>query len=127
MDNDLGLKKDVILPMQQLPPIEHLSREADRNLGRPVDYPNYRKFRRLLGFMVNVMERYNITYILSDGSLLGSYLYHDMLPWDDDIDIRVAYGDYAKLKKVSLLIINLSCFKYCGFMTPANACDLSTK
>ena len=104
MDYDLDLKKDVILPMQQLPPIEHQSRESDKNLGRPVNYVNYRKFRRLLGFMVNVMERYNITYILSDGTLLGSYLYHDMLPWDDDIDIRVAYRDYAKLKKVCLYV-----------------------
>ena len=105
MDYDLDLEKDVILPLQQLPPIERHSREADKNLGRPVDYVNYRKFRRLLGFFVNTMERYNITYILSDGTLLGSFLYHDMLPWDDDIDVRVSYNDYAKLKKVSFIII----------------------
>ena len=100
MDDDLDLKKDVILPLQQLPPIEHYSSTSNQSHGRAVDYVAYRKFRRLLGFMGNVLERYNITYTLSDGSLLGSYLYHDMLPWDENIDIRVAYRDYATLKKV---------------------------
>ena len=62
---------------------------------------------------MNVFDRYNITYFLSDGTLLGSYFYHDMLPWDDDLDIRVAYDDYPKLKRV--VYQNPSIRKYIAF------------
>ena len=109
----LGITPDVILPEQHIPHIEHRSRSRDGSLGRPVDEHNYRIFKHLLGLMVNIMNRYNITYILSDGTLLGSYLYHDMLPWDDDIDIRVAYKDYPKLKQ--FVYKNPSIKKYLAF------------
>ena len=39
----------------------------------------------------------NITYILAYGSLLGSYLLHDILPWDDDLDLLVRFSDRQKM------------------------------
>ena len=32
-------------------------------------------------------ERFNLTYMLYGGSLLGSYRHHAVIPWDDDIDV----------------------------------------
>ena len=99
MDSLLDLGKTVILPLQQLPLFEMQFENSD-DIINILDNQSYHEFRRLLGFMVNVMERYNITYMLSDKALLGSYLHHNMLPWDYHVDISVAYEDYRKLKRV---------------------------
>lgn len=37
---------------------------------------------------------------MSYGTLLGSYFYHDVIPWDDDIDLMVDMKDYTKLKSL---------------------------
>ncbi|KAI0226193.1 hypothetical protein LSAT2_023157 [Lamellibrachia satsuma] len=39
----------------------------------------------------------NITYFLYSGTLLGSYRHHDMIPWDDDIDVIVNQSQRAVL------------------------------
>ena len=33
------------------------------------------------------MDKYNLTYFMDAGTLLGSYRHHGMIPWDDDIDL----------------------------------------
>ena len=37
---------------------------------------------------------------MSEGTLLGSYMFHDLIPWDDDLDINISFHDYKKLKTV---------------------------
>ena len=41
----------------------------------------------LLKSVVALFKHYNIEYIMCQGTLLGSYITHSILPWDDDIDL----------------------------------------
>ena len=66
------------------------------SLKRGVSSEQYREHICLLEAFDDVMRRENITYILCDGTLLGSFLMHDMIPWDDDLDVMVARRDMAK-------------------------------
>ena len=43
------------------------------------------------------MDKYNLTYFMDAGTLLGSYRHHGMIPWDDDIDV---FADVEQYKKV---------------------------
>ena len=47
-----------------------------------------------------IFREFNITYMLAHGTLLGSYVMHDMLPWDDDIDIFANIDDLPKIKRL---------------------------
>ncbi|MFS0864977.1 LicD family protein [Fredinandcohnia sp. 179-A 10B2 NHS] len=48
----------------------------------------------------SVCVEHNISYWLSDGSLLGSERHKGFIPWDDDSDIGMLRDDYNKFAKV---------------------------
>ena len=52
---------------------------------------------------------------MADGTLLGSYFFHDIIPWDDDMDIMVDYQDYPRLKKAFQNETIWSKYNLCGF------------
>ena len=37
---------------------------------------------------------------VSGGTLLGSYMFHDMIPWDDDMDLWISYRDVPEVTKL---------------------------
>ena len=61
---------------------------------------HYDKYIALISGFVNLFEFHGVEYIMADGTLLGSYVMHDIIAWDDDADFLVSYKDYPKLKKI---------------------------
>lgn len=47
--------------------------------------------------LIEFCNNNKLTYYLRGGSVLGAVKYHDMIPWDDDIDVVLPRKDYNKL------------------------------
>lgn len=47
-----------------------------------------------------ICTKYNITYYLSGGTLLGALRHEGFIPWDDDVDVNMASYEYKKLESV---------------------------
>ena len=83
---------------------------TESDVARSVSF-NRDKFRNILddnqkSILLNlatkiasVCDSLDITYIMYGGTLLGSYRHHDIIPWDDDIDIVVHKNDRVRLFK----------------------------
>lgn len=54
----------------------------------------------LLSQFIKVCEKYNLTYFLIGGSLLGAVRHRGIIPWDDDIDVGMPRKDYDKFLKL---------------------------
>lgn len=48
--------------------------------------------------VTSALESANITYFMVSGTLLGSYRYHDLIPWDDDVDLIIPTSEQSALK-----------------------------
>ncbi len=53
---------------------------------------------RLLEVMATYFERHGIRYWLEWGTLAGSCLFGDFIPWDDDIDVAVLKEDWSRVE-----------------------------
>lgn len=47
----------------------------------------------LLLIIDRICRIYRIPYMMSDGTLLGSWRHHDIIPWDDDIDLMIPFEE----------------------------------
>jgi hypothetical protein len=45
----------------------------------------------LLIIIDRICREHYITYFINEGTLIGSLRHHDIIPWDDDIDILIPY------------------------------------
>ncbi|MEE1280512.1 MAG: LicD family protein [Oscillospiraceae bacterium] len=55
----------------------------------------------LLQKLLCVLEKYNIPYFASGGTLLGAVRHGGFIPWDDDIDIMMLREDFDRLCAVA--------------------------
>lgn len=50
-----------------------------------------------LCYLDDFCRNHNLTYFLSNGTLLGAAKYGDFIPWDDDVDVLMPREDYDRL------------------------------
>ena len=53
----------------------------------------------ILEVFTHTMDKYNLTYVMDGGSLLGTYRHHGPIPWDDDLDVMADIDRKEKVKK----------------------------
>ena len=67
------------------------------HLSRPLSLEQYLEVMDIMRAFTSLCEKHNVTFIMADGTLLGSYFFHDIIPWDDDLDVMVKFEDRDKL------------------------------
>lgn len=54
----------------------------------------------ILDYFVSVCEKHNLTYFLTDGTLIGAIRHKGFIPWDDDIDVSMPRPDYDRFVEI---------------------------
>jgi hypothetical protein len=85
--------KNVSLPRFNTPPWLF-----NKLMPRSISKTQKNAIMELLKDFTSILKNASISYSMWAGTMLGSYMCHDMLPWDDDIDIMIKYEDLPKLK-----------------------------
>lgn len=56
--------------------------------------------QELLNFVAKICEKYELTWWMDYGNLLGAVRHKNFIPWDDDIDIAMMRKDFIKFSEV---------------------------
>ena len=73
-----------------------------RQFAPAMNEAEYELYVDLIAVFKRRCETFNIIYMLSGGSVLGSYRYHGFVPWDDDFEVQVKSSDKQVLKTVCM-------------------------
>lgn len=57
---------------------------------------------RALKVLTDTLDTAGIEYFLYGGSLIGSWRHHDVVPWDDDVDIIVNISKWQELENLRI-------------------------
>lgn len=65
------------------------------------DYNNLLPLQRaltdMLSFFDSFCKKNKIKYFLAAGTALGAYRHKGFIPWDDDVDVMLTFGEFQKL------------------------------
>ena len=64
---------------------------------KPELKPIQKELLRLFKDLSKLLEKNNISYLASGGTMLGSIREKGFIPWDDDMDLRMTRPEYDKL------------------------------
>lgn len=67
----------------------------------------------ILSHFSQIAQKYNLTWWLDSGTLIGYLRHNDFVPWDDDLDIAMMRSDYDRLKHILKKEFNSNGFYYC--------------
>lgn len=56
---------------------------------------------RILKFFISFCKDHNLTYCCATGTMLGAVRHHNIIPWDDDIDVFMPRKDYEQLLAIA--------------------------
>lgn len=66
----------------------------DRKIRMGEDYKKI--LLKLLKSFIDICEEQHLRYFAAYGTLLGAIRHHDIIPWDDDVDVFMPRLDYEK-------------------------------
>lgn len=52
--------------------------------------------------LTDALDKANVDYFLYGGSLIGAYRHHDIVPWDDDLDIIVNISSWQAVENIKI-------------------------
>ncbi len=81
-------------------PYRYSQWKSSPRLGRRMTPCEHNLVMRLLMIIERICRKHQITFMLSDGSLLGAWRHHDVIPWDDDLDIMIPIQDKNRFIKL---------------------------
>ena len=91
MPDNTRYVKNVDLSKYDVPRLSH------PGLPRIITAEEHKHIIKLLSEIDELFKDSGIPYTLTMGTLLGSYMCHDLLPWDDDLDLQTFVTDYERV------------------------------
>lgn len=78
-------------------PYEYEHWQSSPLMPRSVNKCEHKLMMELLKRFDQLARKYSLEYMMTDGTLLGSWRHHDLIPWDDDIDLLMSVKFKARL------------------------------
>ncbi|CAF3666911.1 unnamed protein product [Rotaria sp. Silwood1] len=75
---------------QNIIPYDYDNWQSASSMPRLVTKCEHNLMMQLLKRFDQLTKKYSLEYMMIDGTLLGSWRHHDLIPWDDDIDLLMS-------------------------------------